>query len=72
MRNKLKCTPKSFYQFVNSKRRSCCSLSLLKFGYSISTEDIGISNIFADLKEVLTFLYYLSTTSQMWLLTPKY
>lgn len=48
VRNNLKKDPKSFYNFVNSKRRSTDFPQIMKFGNIESAEDITISNLFAD------------------------
>lgn len=48
MRSKLKSNPKSFYKFINSKRRTCDYPKYLKFGSCSADDDISISNMFAD------------------------
>lgn len=51
MRNKLKQDPKSFYTFVNSKRRSNEYPQLMKLGNIESFDELPISNLFADFFE---------------------
>ena len=48
MKHNLKQNPKSFYNFVNSKRRSRIYPNSLKFGSISADDDLSISNIFAD------------------------
>lgn len=48
MKSQLKSNPKSFYKFVNSKRRSCGFPNSLKFGSYVADDDTSICNIFAD------------------------
>lgn len=47
MKNNLKDDPKSFYKFVNSKRRSVDFPSTMKYNGLESSDDISISNMFA-------------------------
>lgn len=48
MKRQLSSNPKSFYKFVNSKRRSHSFPNSLKFGTIVADNDESISNIFAE------------------------
>lgn len=48
MTSKMKSNPKSFYKFINSKRRASDYPKYLKFGPCIADDDTSICNMFAD------------------------
>lgn len=48
MKGRLRNDPKSFYKFVNSKRRSSGLPNSMKFGPNVANDDMSISNLFAD------------------------
>lgn len=48
MKNKFKTEPKSFYNFVNLKRKSISFPPVMKFNDCESDDDLEISNLFAD------------------------
>ncbi|KNC31295.1 hypothetical protein FF38_14429 [Lucilia cuprina] len=48
MKSTLKTNLKSFYKFINSKRRACHYPSFLKFCSRSVNDDLSISNVFAD------------------------
>lgn len=48
IRNNLRNNPKSFYKFINSKRRSSDFPSVMKYENLESSDDKSISNMFAD------------------------
>lgn len=48
IKNNFKCDPKSFYKFVNSKRKSTAYPSTMKYGGRESADDKEICNMFAD------------------------
>ncbi|XP_075167479.1 uncharacterized protein LOC142239572 [Haematobia irritans] len=48
MKQQLKSNPKSFYKFINSKRRTSTLPNSLKNDTSLAENDVDISNMFAD------------------------